>query len=151
MEYNTVRAPFSSRKAKWEWSQSPARDVVTPLVLVGPPNESYHYTDSQQAPKVDERPSSRADQLLTDAAATITTGGPRASAYGSAIENFTNIADLWSVILGSKVTAEQVGLCMVALKIARLIKTPNHRDSFVDALGYIALTGDIAATPSRHG
>ena len=56
--------------------------------------------------------------------------------YGHPSTNFRNIADLWTVILGIPVSMEQVGLCMIALKIARQIHKPN-RDNLVDMAGYV--------------
>ena len=63
----------------------------------------------------------------------------RGESYGSIVENHTRIAKMWSVILDKYVTTEQVALCMIAVKQARLIETPNHVDSVQDILGY-ALT-----------
>lgn len=62
--------------------------------------------------------------------------GDRQKAYGSVSTNFTNIAKGWSVILGTEVSAEQVGLCMAWLKIARQVNKPNI-DNLIDAAGYV--------------
>lgn len=62
--------------------------------------------------------------------------------YGSATDNFTDIAKLWSVILGIEVTPKAVLLCMNQLKIAREIQNPK-RDNIVDAIGYLGLTEKI--------
>lgn len=64
--------------------------------------------------------------------------------YGEAAVNFQRIADLWDTILDTKVSLEQVALCMIAVKIARLMETSNHHDSWVDICGYAALGGEIA-------
>lgn len=63
--------------------------------------------------------------------------GDRAKAYGHPSVNFKNIADGWSVILGIKVTPEQVALCMCWTKIARHVHSPK-RDNLVDLAGYAA-------------
>lgn len=63
--------------------------------------------------------------------------------YGSAEANFQKIADLWSTIKGVEFTASDVGLFMVAVKLARLSTNPNHQDSYIDMAGYSALTGEI--------
>lgn len=63
----------------------------------------------------------------------------RNKAYGEPKENHTRIASLWSVILEHEVKAHEVALCMAAVKTARLIATPNHRDSWVDGVGYFAI------------
>lgn len=70
--------------------------------------------------------------------------GQRAKDYGDASENFQRIANLWTPILGVEVTASEVALCLTQLKVARLITSPTHKDSWVDAAGYIALGGEIA-------
>jgi len=64
--------------------------------------------------------------------------------YGDPYTNHKRIADLWSVILGIDVTPSQVALCMVQVKIARLIETPTHEDSFVDGAAYMAIAGEIS-------
>jgi len=76
---------------------------------------------------------------LLNAAKAATTA--RGEAYGDAI---TRIAPLWSVILGTEVTASQVAAMMVALKLARLVQTPGHTDSWVDIAGYAALGAEVS-------
>jgi hypothetical protein len=77
--------------------------------------------------------------------------GDRRKAYGKPEDNFQRIADRWNVNLRNKgiallydddagepyhLTAHDVWSFMVDMKLARLAETPNHRDSFVDILGY---------------
>ncbi|MBE7701243.1 hypothetical protein H9623_13150 [Oerskovia sp. Sa1BUA8] len=83
------------------------------------------------------------DQILDTAGSLI--NGDRARDYGDAAENFQRIADLWCPILGVDVTATDVALCLTQLKVARLITSPGHQDSWVDAAGYVALGGEIAS------
>ena len=68
--------------------------------------------------------------------------GPRAKEYGDAHENHARIAQMWSVLLDKPVTIQQVSQCMVAVKLARLVVTPDHEDSWVDICGYGALGGE---------
>ena len=68
--------------------------------------------------------------------------GPRAKDYGDAYENHKRIARMWSVILEKEVTVAQVYQCMVAVKLCRLIETPDHADSWLDICGYGALGGE---------
>jgi hypothetical protein len=75
------------------------------------------------------------DEPITAEAQRITTRDRR-DVYGHPFEDFTRIGIMWEGILGIKVTPEQVGFCMIALKIGRLCQTPNHRDSLVDICGY---------------
>jgi hypothetical protein len=63
--------------------------------------------------------------------------GDRQADYGSVSANFSTIAKLWSVVLGVEVTKEQVGLCMVQVKVARQMHKPK-RDNLVDGAGYFA-------------
>lgn len=69
--------------------------------------------------------------------------GDRARDYGDALEMHRRIAAGWSEILGVEVSAHEVGLCMCWLKIARLVETPGHADSYVDLVAYGALAGEI--------
>lgn len=60
----------------------------------------------------------------------------RRDEYGHPLDDFTIVANLWAVLLGVPLTPHQVVLCMIALKMARLIHNPGHRDSKVDIAGY---------------
>ena len=70
--------------------------------------------------------------------------GQRADDYGSPQVNFSRIAKLWEPILGLEITPVQAALMLAQLKVARLINTPTHRDSYIDAAGYIALGAELA-------
>lgn len=63
--------------------------------------------------------------------------GARQMAYGHPLDDFTKTAAMWAAIFGVPVTAEQVALAMVCVKMSRLRNTPDHRDSMVDVAGYI--------------
>jgi len=62
----------------------------------------------------------------------------RNDAYGHPLDNLSRAAKIWEVILGSPVTAEQVSLCMIGMKVARQVNAPKT-DTIVDIIGY-ALT-----------
>ena len=66
----------------------------------------------------------------------------RGQHYGKVLENHNRIAKIWSIILGSDITEEQVALMMVGLKVARLIETPDHQDSNLDIAGYAAVMSE---------
>tara|TARA_R100001086_G_scaffold175094_1_gene96353 strand:+ start:9098 stop:9352 length:255 start_codon:yes stop_codon:yes gene_type:complete len=68
--------------------------------------------------------------------------GDRAKEYGDAYENHKRIADMWSVLLNKQITVSQVYQCMIAVKLSRLIETPEHTDSWIDICGYGALGGE---------
>lgn len=50
-------------------------------------------------------------------------------------ESFSKTAKIWSGILGTNVTPEQVALCMIGIKLAREASKPD-RDNLVDIAGY---------------
>ena len=68
----------------------------------------------------------------------------RQKTYGGAIENHERIAEIWSALIGTQLTATDVALMMAALKIYRAANNPAHLDSFIDAVAYV----DIAAQAS---
>ena len=80
------------------------------------------------------------DEILQEAERMI--NGPRAKDYGVAYLNHERIAKMWTVLLGHDVTVEQVYMCMIAVKLSRLIETPTHEDSAIDICGYGALLGE---------
>ena len=72
------------------------------------------------------------------------THGDRDKNYGTPYQNHLRIAKMWSVVLEKEITPSQVALCMATVKIARLIETPDHLDSFVDGAAYLAISGELA-------
>lgn len=73
------------------------------------------------------------------------TTGDRDKNYGTPLVNHQRIATIWSVILEKEITPSQVALCMAGVKMARLIESPDHLDSFVDGAAYFAIAGEIAS------
>lgn len=74
--------------------------------------------------------------------------GSRQENYGDQLQNFQNIADIWTVVLREKlvtpITPQDVAMCQVGLKLARLTKTGGwHKDSVVDIAGYAECLGVI--------
>jgi hypothetical protein len=66
--------------------------------------------------------------------------------YGPPEENLVRIAKRWSLTLGQEITPQQVALCMMDVKLARLSHDPEHRDSIMDVAGYAACLNEI----NRH-
>jgi hypothetical protein len=75
----------------------------------------------------------------------------RSTQYGDAGSNMAAIARRWSTTLGSEISAAQVVLCLLDLKLARLAHDPSHEDSVVDVCGYAALLAEITKAPEREG
>lgn len=86
-------------------------------------------------------------EILSEAARL--TSGDRNKNYGTPRTNHERIAAIWSVILGIEVTPEAAALCMAGVKIARLVETPDHLDSFVDGAAYLAIAGELALDRDR--
>ena len=62
--------------------------------------------------------------------------GKRQEDYGSINDSFQRIAGLWSAYTGFKIDKYDVAKMMILLKISRA-KNGNHRDSYVDIVGYV--------------
>ena len=75
----------------------------------------------------------------------------RGKAYGPMYKNMERIATLWGVCLGVPVTPVQVAMCMMAVKLARLVQTPKHQDSAVDIAGYAAVLRECQIGPIKEG
>lgn len=67
----------------------------------------------------------------------------RGSSWGNAANTHSRIAQVWSGILDTEVTAGQVALCMAGLKLVRASVNPDDPDSFDDGHGYLAIAEDI--------
>ena len=88
--------------------------------------------------------------ILDDAIKAVT---ENQKAYGPPLETFAMIAERWSMVLGVDVTPAQVALCMIDLKMVRLLRDPSHYDSAVDVAGYVAcLSAVVPVEPvdDRH-
>ena len=72
------------------------------------------------------------------------THGDRNKNYGDPFTNHQRIAALWSVYLETEVSPDQAAIMLALVKIARLIETPDHLDSFIDGAAYFSIAGEIA-------
>jgi len=61
--------------------------------------------------------------------------GDRNEEYGHPLDDFSRAGKIWEAVLGIPVTAEQVALCMIGVKIAREVHKPKA-DTVVDGIGY---------------
>lgn len=82
----------------------------------------------------------RGEDLLQHAATVVR---DRRQSYGDPDVLFARVAERWSQVLGVKVTAAQVGLCLIDLKLVRLTVDPGHLDSLVDVAGYAACVREV--------
>jgi hypothetical protein len=80
------------------------------------------------------------EDLLQHAAAIVR---DRRRSHGAPTDLFECVAMRWSQVLGTKVTAAHVGLCLIDLKLARLVGNPVHLDSLVDIAGYAACVREV--------
>jgi len=87
-------------------------------------------------------------------------GGQRAKDYGDKTTNHERIAKLWNMWFdetrtGGKetklhltpngsISAYDVAMMMLMVKIARLMHSPGHTDSHVDIAGYASILEEIA-------
>ena len=81
--------------------------------------------------------------------------GDRNETHGDAFQNHAEIAEFWNIYLDKKlqpmasITAEDVALMMVLLKISRNTQgKKNNLDNFIDMCGYAAIAGEINDTGS---
>jgi len=81
-----------------------------------------------------------AEQFLEHAAGFVTR---RRHQYGAPVDLFERVAVRWSQVLRTKVTREQVIVCLVDLKVARLTHDPRHLDSITDIAGYAGCLAEV--------
>lgn len=82
-------------------------------------------------------------QVLDEAKEIVT--GDRQNTYGDALDNFSDIARLWSAYLQTDIGAEDVAIMMALFKLARVQASHYlHLDSWIDAIGYLSLGAEIA-------
>ena len=62
--------------------------------------------------------------------------GDRQQDYGNINDSFCRIAGLWSAYTGITLDKYDVAKMMILLKVSRA-KIGNHRDSYVDIVGYV--------------
>ena len=73
--------------------------------------------------------------------------GPRNESYGHPIDDYSRVVEIFGIISGMKLTPADGALFMVAVKLARLTHNLQngyiHRDSLVDAAGYLWVFAQI--------
>lgn len=78
----------------------------------------------------------------------------RGSVYGHPSVDFERVARLKAVIAECKDPLARHALEMIAVKIARLVQTPDHLDSWIDIAGYartgVMVTDRIIISLTEH-
>jgi hypothetical protein len=82
-----------------------------------------------------------AEQLLEQAASVVC---DRRRTYGQPRDLFERVAARWTQVLGVRVTARQVAVCLIDVKVARLTHEPRHLDTITDIAGYAAILAELA-------
>ena len=82
-------------------------------------------------------------EILSKAKETVCTD--RNSQYGEPEDNFSLIAEYWSVYTGKKIQAKDVAIMMCLLKIARM-RSGKKDDNYIDGIGYLACGAEIEDT-----
>lgn len=70
--------------------------------------------------------------------------------YGPPYQFLEKFAGLISPILGVEVTPHQGALILAALKVARAVVAPVHRDSYVDGANYLTMAYEAAMVDGGH-
>lgn len=114
-----------------EWQEAAQHESNTHMI----PNNMTPFSTLENT-----APASGQQSVLAEAEQLI--NGPRRDSYGDARDSFERVASMWSVILKRSVTAHEVALCMIALKLCREANK-HSRDSLVDIAGYAGLAEKV--------
>lgn len=89
------------------------------------------------------------EDILKEAATIV--NGTRQQTYGEPEDNFGTIAQMWEAYLGVPISAMDVSMMMVLLKVARVSGRPDLTtiDNFIDICGYAACGGEVAHREGR--
>lgn len=98
-------------------------------------------------PKKAEVPAKQ--KMLEEAIRLVT--GPRERAYAPPSKNFDIIARLQAVVEECPHPLAKVALMNIAQKMARLIETPDHDDSWTDIAGYAACGYEVTRKVTHDG
>lgn len=75
--------------------------------------------------------------------------GQRQQDYGDMDDSFRRIAGLWSAYVGVHIDKYDVAKMMMLLKISRA-KNGNHRDSYVDVVGYVECVDKLLSADKEN-
>lgn len=76
---------------------------------------------------------------------------PRGDVYGTVRGNHERIARIANELTGRTLRAHDIAMVLVAVKLSRIAQSPDHVDSYVDAINYLSFAGEFAADVSEEG
>lgn len=76
---------------------------------------------------------------------------PRGDVYGTVRENHDRIARIAGELTGRPLSARDVALVLVAVKLSRIAQSPDHVDSYADAINYLSFAGEFATDAGDEG
>ena len=95
---------------------------------------------SLTARKENEPIMTKGSEILTEAHDLV--NGPRQDAYSHPFDDYWKVSQLFYAFTGIKVSVKQAVMFMICVKLARIATNAQrgdwHRDSVVDAAGYLA-------------
>ena len=121
------------------------------------PWEPYYEPDPHYAPQGTGDVGVRASVLRE---AEVLVNGDRNAQYGDPNQDFARTAAMWTAYIGGlierdgddwAIETQDVAWMMVLLKASRSTTSPNKRDHYVDAAGYIACGADCADVDGGAG
>jgi Domain of unknown function (DUF6378) len=83
-------------------------------------------------------------ELLEHAAGLVTR---RRREYGEPVDVFEAIAKRWSSVFRTEVSAPQVVIALIDVKLVRLSRNPKHLDSIMDIAGYAGCLAEVLGDP----
>lgn len=70
---------------------------------------------------------------------------PRGDVYGTVRENHERIARIANELTTRvSFTAHDIAMVLVAVKLSRIAQSPDHADSYIDAINYLSFAGEFA-------
>lgn len=122
----------------WEKSRGAKFEAY---VAAGLDKPVFRYATGSRVPLYEVQEPITDETILEEASRLV--DGPRGQNYGHPAEDFGRTAQIVSAILGVEVSAHQIPLLMMAVKLSRHTNKPK-RDNMVDIAGY-ARTAEMVA------
>ena len=75
----------------------------------------------------------------------------RGDVYGTVRENHERIARIANEITGKSLLAHDIAMILLAVKLSRIAQSPDHVDSYIDAINYLSFAGEFATDAGEEG